>query len=490
MEALLDGIGHWLALGYAVYGLALVLIPALAFLYVPLLAAVVWGVVAEARGRTPWPFLPGAVRRWGLLALEIVFGLINPAIYLTVLSQSMPAMRRDAEHWWVAPLTTLAWLLLTAIWTLRIFGGTLDSRRTAVRLGVRTVLVSALLCLWLFGVKDLRLLSATLAPEHVSLAAVIFGILPRLCPFYLIPAVLLWRYLRSTWNGEVTLQDSGLFLLPGRPARLVATGVAGVALVTVAVSLHRSSDAQVRALVTAHRASIAAAAAHHDVDPRLVAAIVYVTHRDQLSPFRDTLERVLLQAWTMGYAPQIGANETLLNRPLDVSAGLAQIKPRTAQTALLLAAGHRPNVGQPESPAAAYFDSEPINEAWTMVLVSDRRDTPSVSPANRAALSRALLEARSNLEMCALILSLYQRQWEMADPAFSLRARPDILATLYQIGFARSTPHAQPRSNAFGARVQAVHDEPWIAELFGNTRRPAPDGSLRAAVQSSPGAPR
>ena len=30
----------------------------------------------------------------------------------------------------------------------------------------------------------------------------------------------------------------------------------------------------------------------YDVDPRLIASIVYVTHRDQLSPFRDTLERL------------------------------------------------------------------------------------------------------------------------------------------------------------------------------------------------------
>jgi len=60
---------------------------------------------------------------------------------------------------------------------------------------------------------------------------------------------------------------------------------------------------------------------------------------------------------------------------------------------------------------------------------------------------------------------LYQRQWESANREWSLRERPEILATLYQIGFARSRPHAAPRSNAFGSRVRAVLEEPWLGEL-------------------------
>lgn len=39
------------------------------------------------------------------------------------------------------------------------------------------------------------------------------------------------------------------------------------------------------------------AAARYDVDPRLVASIVKVTHRDHLSPFRGALERLVIAAW-------------------------------------------------------------------------------------------------------------------------------------------------------------------------------------------------
>ena len=81
-----------------------------------------------------------------------------------------------------------------------------------------------------------------------------------------------------------------------------------------------------------------------------------------------------------------------------------------------------------------------------------------------------LLRAESNLETCALILALYQKQWEAAHRDWSIRARPDILATLYQIGFARSKPHGTPQSNAFGARVREVYEQPWLGESLAAPR--------------------
>jgi hypothetical protein len=98
--------------------------------------------------------------------------------------------------------------------------------------------------------------------------------------------------------------------------------------------------------------------------------------------------------------------------------------------------------------------------------------SPIPVPAERQIVANALLDPRSNLAMCALILALYQNQWEAINPEWSLRQRPDILATLYQIGFARSKPHGAPRSNDFGRRVREVYEQPWLGELLGNQRRP------------------
>jgi hypothetical protein len=481
MDSLFERLGLWLAGAYAAYGVVFLLIPTLTFAYVGLLGGVIVTVVARARGRDPWRSAFPWLRRATRFGLEIVFGLINPLLYLVVFAAALPAMRREAEQsWWMAPLLTTAWLLLAAFWTMRLFGGAIDRGRRSTRVVMASLLALASICVLTFAIKDLRLLDATIATERSGPG--VFGVVVRLAPLYLIPLALLLDYLRATLDTTDSLQHTGLFLLRGRTAGLVAAGLATIAGLMVAAGLYRSSDGAVRDVVRNQRHAITAAAALYDVDPKLVAAIVYVTHRDQLSPFRDGLERMAVGMWTLGYWPAIGANETLLNRPLDVSIGLAQIKPRTAQTATLLAAGRA--FGETSlAHASAYRDGEPAGEAWRVLPVSNTEPAlPIGVPASRQEVVRTLLQAQGNLETCALILSLYQRQWEAANAAWSLRQRPEILATLYQIGFARSKPHAAPRANAFGARVRAVHDEPWLRELFmaGSTPdKPARDQMAR-----------
>jgi hypothetical protein len=77
-----------------------------------------------------------------------------------------------------------------------------------------------------------------------------------------------------------------------------------------------------------------------------------------------------------------------------------------------------------------------------------------------------LLDDRDNLRSCALILALYQIQWQTDPRGSTIQHRPDILATLFQIGFERSHPKASPQSNAFGRLVQQAHDRAWVQEAF------------------------
>jgi hypothetical protein len=491
MDGLLELGGVWLARAYAIYGLFFLLIPAFIFAYLVLLAAVVWAAASHARGRQPWPYAPAFLRRWGRLAVEIAFGLINPVLYLAILTPSLPAFSfpdlRAGAPWWLAPLTASAWILLAAFWALRIFGAALDPRSRSVRAAVRTLLLATFACLLLFTVKDAWLLSSIRTGTDRSTAPLFALALNalRLCPLYLIPAVLLWDYIRSTsasaW--QASGKHHGLFLLPNRASRVAIAAVAGVVMVTFALAAHRRSEASVRKLVSDHRESIRAAAARYDVDPRLIASIVYVTHRDQLSPFRDALERLIISAWAgnlrrdLGIGSpdkieEIGTDENpLLNRALDISVGLTQIKPRTAQTASVLATG-RPPDDLPQPAFFSYRDVEPIGDGWALPATAQTAViAPIPVPAERHIVADALLDARSNLETCALILALYQYQWEATNRAWSIRGRPDILATLYQIGFARSKPHGAPQSNAFGRRVGQVYEQPWLGELLEATPR-------------------
>ena len=482
MHALIEHGGVGLAWGFAAYGIVFLALPFLTFANVAVLAWVAWTVLGRARRTTP----PGRARRSARLLVEIAFGLINPLVYLVILVPSFPWLRSEGA--WFAPLIAAAWLLLLCFWGLRLVGAAMNPESPRVRAGVRGLLVVTLVCLIAYIVKDARLMvAATQASmDRDAVALWTFGAMTlRISPVYLVPLILLWDHLRSTsasrWLAAGRRHD--LFLLPDRASRIaVAWALILVAAAAIA-SGHRRSDGQVRALVTEHRDAISRAAAEYNVEPRLIAAIVYVTHRDQLAPFRDTLERLVLAAWAEDRGDEYGGNQILLNQPLDVSVGLAQIKARTALTASLLATRRTP-ADLPRPQIFLYRDADPLTPEWQQALPRlDARTPPFSVPAERRAVARALHDTRINLATCALILALYQDQWESADPGFSLRDRPEILATLYQIGFARSRPHAAPRSNEFGRRVRHVFDQPWVAELFPAgapgrqaARRPGPTG--------------
>jgi len=132
----------------------------------------------------------------------------------------------------------------------------------------------------------------------------------------------------------------------------------------------------------------------------------------------------------------------------------------------VLATGQTPDtLAEPEF--YGYRNVELVGEGWPpRVAAQLATKSPIPVPTERHVIARMLLNPESNLETCALILALYQKQWEATNPDWSIRRRPDILATLYQIGFARSKPHGAPRSNAFGDRVWQVYEQPWLGELF------------------------
>lgn len=472
--------GAGLAWAYLIYGMVFLAIPTALFGNFAVLAMVTWGVTCRALGREPWPGVP-RLRHWGRLAVEIVFGLLNPLLYLAILTAAFQLRPKGAE-WWVNPLVTVAWILLFAFWIARACGAAFNPSSRVARVAVRTLLLASMACLLAFASKDAWLFMESTWSEGSENRWLNFL---RLCPLYLIPALLLGDYLHASLSATSQNKEGekpasgGFFLLSSRAARWAVVGVAGFAMITLASAAYRRSESNVRRLIGNHRPAIHAAAERYNVDPRLIASIVFVTHREQLSPFRDALERLMVHAWGMNFIPrgpgnerweEIGTDENpILNVALDISVGMAQIKPRTAQTASVLATGRTPDTLT--GPIFyRYRNVEPVGDGWPPEITGQiDMDSPIPVPAERAAVGRMLLNAESNLQTCALILALYQRQWEAANRDWSIRERPDILATLYQIGFARSKPHASPRSNDFGDRVRHVYEKPWLRELFANT---------------------
>ena len=198
------------------------------------------------------------------------------------------------------------------------------------------------------------------------------------------------------------------------------------------------------------------------MDPRLVASILFVTHREHTTPFQSALEEMAAHVWLAD--PK---SHALISKALDPSLGLAQIKPKTMLTALWIL---RASSGHPSMPNKHYRDVPDLGDAFKRIPSPQLSQVPRpelTAEARKPEVVEALLDARQNIALCAFLLDLYAAQWETANVGWGIRHRPEILATLYQIGFERSHPKPDPRPNEFGQRVLEVFGEPWMQEHFG-----------------------
>ncbi|MBM3788026.1 MAG: hypothetical protein FJW30_27080 [Acidobacteria bacterium] len=454
--------GAWLASAIAFQTWALLFSKVFLFDLL-VLVGLTWSLVKRSKGVQPWKRIPVAVQQRGRLAVEVYFGLLNPVLYLAVLTSGPEMMRLQTEWQLIGPLYRVAAGLLVVVWGWRLYGAGFGLTSSRTRTVLRGLLWASLVCLALFGLKDL-ILVWTAPRDAATIWGVVLPALFLLSPMYLIPGVLIYDYLRECAKAPGGQPAAGFLLLTDRASRGAIAAAAVVGVLTFAFAMQRRTEDEVRGLVNQHRAAIRAAAIRYDTDPRLIAALVYVTHRDQLSPFRDSLERIFGTAWT------IGLPDRVMNRAFNFSLGIAQIKPLTAQAGAVLAAGgpkafRRAGILLIEHEGEGIY--EPIGAGWTAPLTDLRigPEPPIPVYAKREEVVAALHRPEKNLETCAFLLALYQRQWENANPAWSIRGRPEILATLYQIGFARSKPHGAPRSNAFGDRVREAYNQPWIGDV-------------------------
>jgi hypothetical protein len=416
--------------------------------------------------------------RWLQWAIDLAYGFVNPLIYLVVLLANGPLWQRFPAV--RTPLTFLAWTLFVVLWSLRLLLPPRLARREGVRRAFRLLLAIAAVVIAGHGVLDLAVFVVpplragamrAAAGDWIRSMLTVSVIPGSLIGLYAVPIVRALTWMRILKSDAAEVAVPGVFLLPRRMAFAARIAIASLVVATVVSSAPRWSDRHAAAVVNAHHDTIVAVGHRYGVDPRTVAAIMWVTQRDQLSPLRDALERMTMAAWQWD-----DTSDYLLGTPLDISVGVMQVKPVTVQSAALIrdqalfgretaAAG----VLQPARWSAGYQRrreaSVPANWAWPEGAI--RELTPPFSvPATKPAVMAALLDDRQNIEASALILALYQWQWESADPAWSIRTRPDILATLYQIGFERSRPHASPVSNRFGARVRQIYNSDWMRATF------------------------
>jgi hypothetical protein len=308
-----------------------------------------------------------------------------------------------------------------------------------------------------FGIKDTLLYLHIPPPDRSQPNQLLWQmwLFIGLAPLYLIPFVLLVDYLRT---GFLDPSETDFLVLPTRPARVAGLVIGSVAMLSLGLSLWRPSDAVVRDRVLSHRAGILKAASDYEVDPRTIGAIAYVTNRYQISPFRSLIERLVMEEWLTD-----DTSHTNLASAFNISLGLTQIKPVTAQTAAQLVAFEGKT--NPFNWAKQYRDVPTLE--WQLPSnVTAAMPIPWGAGAPKRDVVAALLNDDENIRACALILALEQLQWEASAGAARISMRPDILATLFQLGFERSEPKSAPRSNEFGRQVQAAYDSAWMRDAF------------------------
>lgn len=474
VESILQTLGSWLATVHAGYAIFLVL-GCLFALHAAGLVAMLYAIRRER-----WT---GAELAWLVVPIEVVYGLLNPLVYLIVLVHVAPVppfgLAKGQPWWLLAP----AWLLLVLVWGMRLLGRHPDQDGEAPRRATRVVLGAGFVMVVTFLLKDGAPVVAAAAaswdePRQLGGASA-FSLAPQIVyplvvglswlSLYLIPLLLLGAHLRATTTATAWAAERRFLLGGVRGARPAAVALAVLAALGVVTSLRWSSEASVRALVLERREQIVAAARRQGIDPALLASLVYVVQRDTVSPLSLGMERLLMGAWLGDLRNNFG-----LASALDASIGLAQIKPTTA-----IHAGQIHLEATAAEPAWQLWSKElrpiePIEPYWKLPAQSFAGvASPFPTPLQKPQIVTQLFTDEGSLAVAAFLLALYEAQWRSVYPHVDLASSPEITATLYQIGFARSRPHGAPRANAFGEEVGRVVRGAWIQQHFAEPADPS-----------------
>lgn len=403
-----------------------------------------------------------------LLSLELMFGLIQPLLYLIFL---FPALW-DTDHLWVQVLHYGSFIVLGSVWLSRCLPAELISADRKKRL-IRT---ASLLC---FGTIAIHAgIGLTKTPVFPLNDALIFY--PVVSIHYLIPILMAFRYGHLARQNNDTAKVFYFFKQEQRqsrwPEKILITISAVVATVPL-LAIVSSSKSDARIFIEDHRDQIVKAARENSIDPVLLAAVAY-TARHRTTLWKPAFERLVMGIWLAD-----AKSHFLLSKSMDLSIGPTQIKPTTAQTALIIYGTALHQIEYQKKVAAGtagkndqyyfheffkeYRDAWHPTTNWHLSRSSLYKLTlPAKKQPDKETLVNDLTDPEKSLQYCAFILGLYAAQWDELLPGSPIRNDPAIIATLYQIGFQKSKPHEAPKASRFGAAAALAAKEDWLKKLF------------------------
>lgn len=417
------------------------------------------------------PSTPTHATLFGLCAL--IYGLILPVWYFASIR-----MRHGFEIWEVGPhannpLTILIGAGCT-VWLLgKVFAAARGGR--ALRFGGRTdrlfaaagLLVFAWIEFWLvvnLGASYSQFRS--MAQRDPAFIIWLIGVLFPL-PFFL---------------GTIYIYAAALIDALKTPAEIVSRGrrilrrasmAAALAIIFAPylLSLPRVSHRQALRLIEEQRGQIIDVAERADLDPRLLAGIIYVNQtRDRPRLTGELIEQFGMQCNRSHFITSTS--------PYDCGLGLCGLRPTALGAinfSMMMAPPTRssPPIPAPQRPLSMdeWLQRRPIVRDLKLNITSIR---DSSNYYFRSIPNDKLRVPLHNITLAATEIHLLRSQWR--DAGRPIDSRPEILATLYNLGFDLSKPKPDPRPNDFGRRVKAFMESADCARLFppaGNSSKAA-----------------
>ena len=397
---------------------------------------------------------PGSTRSLMDSLTEYFFGFANPVIYMgfILLALLKPLSTLDRAFW------NASLFVVLGVWSVRFAGPLIKDAAQKLRVARVTVLVAmtAVAVHLVLGVTHwVRIfLLQPLAPFSL------ISLLPWLLylPLYFVPIHLLWWHWRSLSAGHT----ESFLLAPTTATKLAAVGLITVFAAVCMFSGLTKSDKEARYYVESHAEKIVEAAHNSGLKAETLASVLYTVQTDT-AMWEPVLNRLLSHTWLVD-----DKSHMLLSKSLDFSIGAAQIKPTTALTAIVWQELSRANTGGiriahikefRDLPSFQSLPTLPCEKALALSMPVNWRST-------KKDVVAVLLDDDKSITMAASILALTAIHWETQNPEWSIRGRTDILATLYQLGFEKSQPKANPQANNFGIRAQAASRQPWLVDRF------------------------
>ena len=441
-----------------------------------------WGPGSDKQGK--WSI-------WFVRFCEFFFGFLNPAIYLLII---FPALfDQDLLKWQL--LSNFSLVYLGFLWFIR-------ARKPDFFKSVSSYTPVRLFSLLTMALILIHTLAIFYVPSVLELG--FYLIVPSF--LYAVPFFMALQYFirSSSKNARSNFSVERLFyfnLQNQKPTSFfnsVARSFQGSCLLlslipllaVYRVDLFKDNEAAMQ-FIYRHKILIQESAKNNGLDPKVLASVLY-TSQLETARWKPSLENLFSGIWGSD-----DHDHFFLNQTFNRSIGPAQIKPLTAQTAILLyysnyySLKNVPKSDQKElsdegsssvkvdkvARIAGYPNVKEYRGVWSRARSRDKAwqlsdslwrevDLPFTKFPSRVDLVKSLGSEEGSIRFCAFILGLYRIQWSNVPSAIPLQARPDILATLYQIGFERSLPKPNPSPSSFGIKVSNVLSEKWISAMF------------------------